>query len=520
MRDKYIFEANNLTVGYGQRKVVSAIDLKIEKGTINTVIGANGCGKSTFLKTISRQINALSGSVILDGKDLSLYSKDEFAKKSAIVLTGKSLMPQLSVFDVVSMGRYPYTNMFGTLSDEDIQIVNNTMKMVNVYDLKDEKFDNLSDGQKKRALLSCALCQNPDILILDEPTTYLDIKHKLDFFELLINLKNKNNLTVIMSLHELEYAREVSDKVICIKNGCIDKVGAPIDIFEKDYIANLFGITTRLFNKINLFPDNIYNDKKDNIKTANNEKVHEICKNSGKIDLNDVYFDLSKLSYSREKLENLINNSDIEKLLPLDIEKRSFEIIENELCENNIFLDKKKKNIIKRAIHTTADFEYVNTLKFSKDAVDIALNLIRGGANIVTDTNMAKSGISKSTLSKFGGNVYCFMSDEEVANISKNEGTTRADISMKKAAKELGENTIFAIGNAPTALLSLFSMYEKGIYSPAFIIGVPVGFVNVVKSKELIMQTDIPYIVNRGRKGGSNVAAAICNALLYELVER
>lgn len=203
----------------------------------------------------------------------------------------------------------------------------------------------------------------------------------------------------------------------------------------------------------------------------------------------------------------------IEKISPQEIEKRSFEIIGEELgCE----LDPVLEPIIKRVIHTTADFSYVDTLTFSKEAVPRAIEALKQGTSIVTDTNMGKSGINKSKLSQLGGQVYCFMADEDVAKEAKERGVTRAVVSMEKAAK-MNQNLIFAIGNAPTALIRLYELIQEGIIKPALIIGVPVGFVNVVEAKELILQTNVPYIVARGRKGGSNVAAAICNALLYQI---
>ncbi|MGB8451798.1 MAG: precorrin-8X methylmutase [Anaerocolumna sp.] len=198
--------------------------------------------------------------------------------------------------------------------------------------------------------------------------------------------------------------------------------------------------------------------------------------------------------------------------VPEEIEKRSFELIEAELKTE---LDPDQKPIIKRVIHTTADFDYINNLCFSKEVVEKAKRAIEHGACIVTDTNMVKAGINKKSLSRFGGEVYCYMADNDVAAMAKTKGITRAAVSMDKAA-ELNKELIFAIGNAPTALIRLYELIQSGKIKPELIIGVPVGFVNVVEAKELIMETDdIPYIVARGRKGGSNVAACICNALLY-----
>lgn len=206
----------------------------------------------------------------------------------------------------------------------------------------------------------------------------------------------------------------------------------------------------------------------------------------------------------------------IEHLLPEQIEQRSFEIIDGELKKRGIVLPKEQEMITKRVIHTTADFEYTDTLTFSEGAVGIAKELLRQGADIVTDTNMALSGINKRSLARLGGEVHCYMADETVAKLAKERGTTRAAVSMEMAAR-IQKPVIFAVGNAPTALIQVYEMMQSSDWRPAFVIGVPVGFVNVEAAKELILQTDVPFIINRGRKGGSNVAAAICNALIYEL---
>ena len=205
----------------------------------------------------------------------------------------------------------------------------------------------------------------------------------------------------------------------------------------------------------------------------------------------------------------------IEQIKPMDIEKRSFEIITEILGDTR--LDPENELVIKRVIHTTADFEYVQNLVFSDHAVRKGIEALRNGCDIVTDTQMAKSGINKTILGKLGGQVRCFMSDPDVAQEAKERGITRAIVSMERAAK-LDKPCIFAIGNAPTALISLHEQMVAGKLNPALIIGVPVGFVNVVESKELIIASSVPHIVARGRKGGSNVAAAICNAMLYQIM--
>lgn len=199
---------------------------------------------------------------------------------------------------------------------------------------------------------------------------------------------------------------------------------------------------------------------------------------------------------------------------PMDIEKRSFEIITELLGDRK--LDEENELVIKRVIHTTADFDYVENLCFSEHAVKRGIEALRGGCGIVTDTQMARSGINKSILGQLGGEARCFMSDPDVAAEARERGVTRAMVSMERAAA-LEKPCIFAIGNAPTALFALKALMEAGKVRPALVIGVPVGFVNVVESKEEIMTAGAPYIVARGRKGGSNVAAAICNAMLYQI---
>lgn len=207
----------------------------------------------------------------------------------------------------------------------------------------------------------------------------------------------------------------------------------------------------------------------------------------------------------------------IEHIKPMDIEKRSFEIITETLGDK--VLDPENELVIKRVIHTTADFDYADNLVFSEHAVIKGIEALKSGCDIVTDTQMAKSGISKATLARLGGEVHCFMSDPEIAAEAKERGVTRAIVSMEHAAK-LEKPCIFALGNAPTALIRLQELIEEGafVHTPPLIIGVPVGFVNVVESKELVIEkASVPYIIARGRKGGSNVAAAICNALIYQI---
>ena len=222
-------------------------------------------------------------------------------------------------------------------------------------------------------------------------------------------------------------------------------------------------------------------------------------------------------------MEDKANNTEV--LKPAEIEKRSFEIISEELKKIGVLInggitvtDSEENlrimSVIKRCIHTTADFDYAKSMYFSDRAIDVLEDLIKGGATIVTDTNMALSGINKRELAKYSCEAVCFMSDEAVAREAEERQQTRACVSMEHAMKIKGD-VIFVVGNAPTALITLWEHFNLGTYRPAFIVGVPVGFVNVTASKEIIRETGIPCILNMGRKGGSNVAAAIINAVLY-----
>ncbi|MGI6545265.1 MAG: precorrin-8X methylmutase [Fastidiosipilaceae bacterium] len=218
---------------------------------------------------------------------------------------------------------------------------------------------------------------------------------------------------------------------------------------------------------------------------------------------------------SKHGWEGLINYN------PDEIERRSFEIITEELGDRT--LDPLQEPVIKRVIHTSADFEYLDNLLFSQDVILTAHQAIRDGAHIVTDTRMAQAGVNKNRLASRGGSVHCFMSDPDVIAEAKARGCTRATICVERGFElqnKLGEKVIFAIGNAPTALIHIYNLIMEGKESPALIVAAPVGFVNVIEAKELIEKLPVPSIIAKGRKGGSNIAAAICNALIYEAVGR
>lgn len=210
------------------------------------------------------------------------------------------------------------------------------------------------------------------------------------------------------------------------------------------------------------------------------------------------------------------------KMLPGEIERASMEMIARELAQRDISIPPEQEAVVKRVIHTTADFDFAQTLRFSEHAVALGVASLKNGTNIVTDTNMARSGVSRPSLEKLGGQVLCYMADADVAQAAKTQGTTRAAAAMEKMVREQ-PGAILAVGNAPTALLELAEQIEGGL-RPALVIAAPVGFVNVVESKERIWKVclahQVPIIAAMGRKGGSTVAAAICNALLYTAVGR
>ena len=203
---------------------------------------------------------------------------------------------------------------------------------------------------------------------------------------------------------------------------------------------------------------------------------------------------------------------ELQQVAPMDIEERSMAIIAEEMGPHAF--TQAQLPIVKRCVHTSADFDYVKNLAFTPNAVEAGLEAIRSGCTIVTDTEMARSGVNKRVLASFGGEAVCFMSQEDVAKEAKERGVTRATVSMERAARLTGP-VILAVGNAPTALIRACELMEEGVFSPALVIGVPVGFVNVVESKELLRTMPCEHIAAMGRKGGSNIAAAICNALLY-----
>ncbi len=241
-QNEALLRTENLSVGYGKHTVVDGIALKAEPGKILCLIGPNGAGKSTLLRTLIRELSPIDGAVWLDGRNLSDYRDRELAALRAAVLTGRPEPELMRCEEVVEAGRYPYTGRLGILSDEDRLLVRNCMEQVGVLPLADRDFNRISDGQRQRVLLARALCQEPRLLVLDEPTSFLDIRHKLDFLQLLRNLIREKQIAAVMSMHELELAQRFSDTLLCVRDGRIDRAGPPESVFAGAYIETLYGM--------------------------------------------------------------------------------------------------------------------------------------------------------------------------------------------------------------------------------------------------------------------------------------
>ena len=240
---------DNLSVGYNSRSIIDAINFEAEAGEIVTLIGANGCGKSTILKTIAGLIPVVSGNIYINAKPLSDIPSGEAAKLRAVMLTDSHISEKVSARQLASYGRYPYTGFFGKLSREDERKIEESLMRTGCNDFADNDFDTLSDGQKQRVYLARAIAQEPSLMLLDEPTTFLDVKYKLEFLTLIKELSIRDKITIIMSLHELDMVEQVSDKIVAIKNGGIDKIAGPDVIFTKGYINELYDIELGSFDE-------------------------------------------------------------------------------------------------------------------------------------------------------------------------------------------------------------------------------------------------------------------------------
>ncbi len=248
-RDAYI-SMDKLAVGYNGKAIIKDICIDIGKGEIVTLIGPNGAGKSTILKSITRQLSLISGKVWYGEKNLHKMTAKEVSTKMAVVLTERLKAELMTCYDIVASGRYPYTGKLGLLTEEDERMVDEAMAAVNATEFGPKDFNAISDGQKQRVLLARAICQDPEIIILDEPTSFLDVRYKLELLSILRNMAKKKGITVIMSLHEIDLAEKISDKIICVKGDHIYRYGTPEEVFEEEMIRDLYSIDNGFFDPL------------------------------------------------------------------------------------------------------------------------------------------------------------------------------------------------------------------------------------------------------------------------------
>lgn len=246
---KYYFRTEKMTVGYNGKPLMEQIEIGLSKGEILTLVGPNGSGKSTILKSIAGQLSLLGGTVMLGDNHMEEMSLSQRAQTMAVLLTERLRTEMMTCEDVVATGRYPYTGRFGLLSEKDREAVREAMHLVQVEEFKEQDFTRISDGQRQRIMLARAICQEPEILILDEPTSYLDVKYKLEFLSVLQEMKRKKKLTVIMSLHEIELAEIISNQILCIRNHRVDRLGSPAEVLTEGYVAQLFDITSGSYDE-------------------------------------------------------------------------------------------------------------------------------------------------------------------------------------------------------------------------------------------------------------------------------
>lgn len=244
-----VISADGLSVGYEKNTVVSGINFEVRQGEILTLIGPNGAGKSTVLKTLAGYLERLGGRIIIAGRDTLKISDGEMSQRLSVLLTERIRPDLMTCREVVETGRYPYTGRFGILAERDKKAVREAMEAVEISGLADVYFSELSDGQKQRVMLARAICQEPEALILDEPASYLDIRHKIIFFEILRRLVSERKIAVVMSMHELDFAEKISDQVLCVKDGKIIRAGSPAEIFTEENIREIYDIPQNLYRK-------------------------------------------------------------------------------------------------------------------------------------------------------------------------------------------------------------------------------------------------------------------------------
>lgn len=247
---EYFFHTKQLTVGYNGKPLIRDIEIRLNKGQILTLIGPNGSGKSTILKSITKHLKKIYGTVYIGGRSTDDMSNRDMSYQVSVVLTEKLRTELMTCGDVAATGRYPYTGMLGILSEQDKQKVRDAMELVNAWDLRDRDFTRISDGQRQRILLARAICQDPQIIVLDEPTSFLDVRYELELLNILRDMAEKRNITVVMSLHDLAMAQKISDLVMCVKGEYITHFGSPREIFTKDRISELYELSNGSYNPL------------------------------------------------------------------------------------------------------------------------------------------------------------------------------------------------------------------------------------------------------------------------------
>lgn len=240
----------HLTVGYEKKPLIGDVNLSVRPGEILTLIGPNGSGKSTILKTITKQLKKLDGTVFLGENSMDELKDSQISKRLSMVMTERLRTELMSGREVVASGRYPYTGRFGILSKEDWVKVDEAIALVHAKEVQDQDFMKISDGQRQRLMLARAICQDTKILILDEPTSYLDMGFKMDILTNIRMLARDKKMAVIMSLHELDLAQKVSDTIACVRGDRIDRVGTPEEIFAGTYVQELYGVSDRSFDPV------------------------------------------------------------------------------------------------------------------------------------------------------------------------------------------------------------------------------------------------------------------------------
>lgn len=250
MENNFYFKTEKLSVGYNNKAIITNIDINIKKGEIFTLIGPNGSGKSTILKTITKQLSKVAGLVYIENLNFENMTNKEMAKKLAVVLTERIRPEMMSCEEVVATGRYPYTNHLGLLTENDKKIVKESLEKVHALDIADRDFTAISDGQRQRIMLARAICQQPEIIVLDEPTSFLDIRYKIELLDILRQMAKEENITVIMSLHEIDLASKISDRVMCVKGDKISAIGTPEEIFVGNRIEELYEIKNGSYNML------------------------------------------------------------------------------------------------------------------------------------------------------------------------------------------------------------------------------------------------------------------------------